>query len=154
MQDNNIIQDAINCIKRLDKENAELKAENVEIKISYINFIAKLKREMITKDDIQDLKHTVKNFVEEYNSLILEIERLKRENEIITGMHNSSSNRFDKLYNTLQEIKAIAERPSPYIDNFEIKTVTEVGYDYAAICNELEFRLHKVLELITKAEKE
>lgn len=59
-----------------------------------------------------------------------------------------------KYLTTLQEIKAIAEAPSPYIDNFEIKTATEVGYDYAAICNELELRLHKVLELITKAEEE
>lgn len=32
MQDNNIIQDTINCIKRLDKENAELKAENARLK--------------------------------------------------------------------------------------------------------------------------
>jgi hypothetical protein len=59
-----------------------------------------------------------------------------------------------KYKQTLQEIKTIAEAPSPYIDNFEIKTATEVGYDYAAICNELELRLHKVLELITKAEEE
>lgn len=55
---------------------------------------------------------------------------------------------------TLQEIKAIAEAPSPSIDNLEIKSATEVGYNYAAICKELELRLHKVLELITKAEEE
>lgn len=59
-----------------------------------------------------------------------------------------------KLKQTLQEIKAIAEADSPFIDNFEIKSAIEVGYDYAAICNELELRLHKVLELITKAEGE
>lgn len=58
------------------------------------------------------------------------------------------------LSQTLQEIKAIAETDSPYIDNFEIKTATEIGYDYAAICKEFELRLHKVLELITKAEEE
>ena len=55
---------------------------------------------------------------------------------------------------TLQEIKTIAEAPKPFIDFSEIKTAAEVEYDYAAICNELELRLHKVLELITKAEEE
>lgn len=35
-----------------------------------------------------------------------------------------------------------------------IKTQKEIEYDYATICNELELRLHKVLELITKAEEE
>ena len=64
-----------------DKIIAELKAENAEIKISYINFIAKLKREMITKDDIQDLKDTAKRFVEERNSLRKENAELKAENE-------------------------------------------------------------------------
>ena len=83
-----------------------------------------------------------------------ENDRLKRKNEIITGMHNSLSNRFDKIYQTLQEIKAIAEAPKPFIDFSETKTAIEVEYDYVAICNELELRLHKVLELITKAEEE
>jgi hypothetical protein len=54
----------------------------------------------------------------------------------------------------LQEIKGIVEAPKPFIDFSETKTATEVEYDYAAICNELELRLHKVLELITKAEEE
>lgn len=55
---------------------------------------------------------------------------------------------------TLQEIKEIAEKPKLFKDFSEIKTATEVEYDYAAICNELELRLYKVLELITKAESE
>lgn len=59
-----------------------------------------------------------------------------------------------KYRTTLQEIKAIAEKPKPFKDFSEIKTATEVEYDYATICNELELRLHKVLELITKAEEE
>ena len=59
-----------------------------------------------------------------------------------------------KYYTTLQEIKAIAETPKPFIDFSETKTAIEVEYDYVAICNELELRLHKVLELITKAEEE
>ena len=32
MQDNNIIQEAIDCLKRLRKENAELEAENTRLK--------------------------------------------------------------------------------------------------------------------------
>lgn len=60
----------------------------------------------------------------------------------------------NKYLTTLQEIKAIAESPKPFKDFSEIKTATEVEYDYAVICNELELRLHKVLELITKAEEE
>lgn len=57
-----------------------------------------------------------------------------------------------RLKSCLQEIKAIAEAPKPFIDFSVTKTATEVEYDYAAICNKLELRLHKVLELITKAE--
>ena len=57
-------------------------------------------------------------------------------------------------YLTLQEIKAIAEAPKPFIDFSETKTAIEVEYDYSAIYNELELRLHKVLELVTKAEEE
>lgn len=59
-----------------------------------------------------------------------------------------------KLHQTLQEIKNIAEAPKPFIDFSVTKTATEVEYDYAAICNELELRLHKVLELITIFESE
>lgn len=63
-------------------------------------------------------------------------------------------NKFSNYKQTLQEIKAIAAAPKPFIDFSVTKTATEVKYDYAAICNELELRLHKVLELITKAEEE
>lgn len=77
-------------------------------------------------------------------------ERFKKRGELML----KCAKQRERLKQTLQEIKAIAERPNLYIDNFEIKTATEVGYDYAAICNELELRLHKVLDLITKAEEE
>ena len=97
-------------LKRLEYENAELKAEN---------------------------------------------ERLKEENEKLNKMTGIFSARLCKKYRTtLQEIKAIAETPKPFIDFSETKTAIEVEYDYAAICNELELRLYKVLELITKAEEE
>ena len=68
--------------------------------------------------------------------------------------HIGLRKQFDKKVRTLQEIKAIADKPKPFKAFSEIKTATEVEYDYAAICNELELRLHKVLELITKAEEE
>ena len=68
---------------------------------------------------------------------------------------NKGYNKKEEQYRqTLQEIKEIAEKPKPFKDFSEIKTATEVEYDYAAICNKLELRLHKVLELITKAEEE
>lgn len=108
---------------------------------------------------------------EEIAELKAENERLKEELEpykhpdVITLLtnwrtgeldrtHNKIANERDKYRQTLQEIKAIAESPKPFKDFSETKTATEVEYDYAAICNELELRLHKVLELITKAEEE
>ena len=69
-------------------------------------------------------------------------------------MSKSIANERDKYRTTLQEIKAIAEAPKPDIGFSKTKTAIEVDYDYAAICNELELRLHKVLELIIKAEEE
>lgn len=109
---------------RLEAENKRLK----EVIIKALkDTIIRLKKEYDMLDAIIDMKDAV-------------IDKLKAEN--------------DKLKSCLQEIKAIAETPKPFIDNLEIKSATEVGYDYAAICNELELRLHKVLELITKAESE
>ena len=93
----------------------------------------------------------------EIEELKAENERLKRElrgKRFICPQCMEFAKEIHKYQQTLQEIKAIAEADSPFIDNFEIKSATEVGYDYAAICNELELRLHKVLELITKAEEE
>lgn len=74
--------------------------------------------------------------IDEINKLKKENERLKRENEIITGMHNSSRNRFDKLYNTLQKIKTIAK------ENL-------IG----CFANECDLA-REILDLITKAEEE
>lgn len=115
MRDNNIIQKAIDCLKRLYKKNADLKAENEQ-----------LKEELAT-----------------YGA---------------TGVCEVCSDKANKLADKylgcLQEIKAIVEAPKPFMDFSVTKTATEVEYDYTAICNELELRLHKVLELITKAEEE
>ena len=148
----------INRIAELAKENAELKAlisqrdasvaaqaeiilklktENVEIKTSYINFIAKLKREIITKDDIQDLKNTVKKFVEERNSLRFENKRLKEELATYgaTGVCEVCSDKANKLADKylgcLQEIK------------------TRIPEDY-----KIYQWYEDVIQLITKAESE
>jgi hypothetical protein len=90
-----------------------------------------------------------------------EAEKLKAENARLKeekgGMQILIDNYIahtEKYQQTLQEIKEIAEKPKLFKDFSEIKTATEVEYDYAAICNELELRLHKVLELITKTEEE
>lgn len=91
------------------------------------------------------------------------IAELKAENEQLKALcdtyrtcyqakHSDIKCLFIKYKQTLQEIKAIAEAPKPFKDFSEIKTATEVEYDYAAICNELELRLHKVLKLINKTE--
>lgn len=119
---------ADNTIKKKDRENAELKAENDTLK-SQLDFEVQKKEVFETKNE--QLKEKIKNF-EEVVKLC----------------------RCEQYQQTLQEIKAIAELPKPFKDFSEIKTATEVEYDYAAICNELELRLHKVLELITKAESE
>jgi hypothetical protein len=90
----------------------------------------------------------------EANEIIVE---LKAENERLKENDCEQCKHLDlyiKYKQTLQKIKTIAEAPKPFIDFSEIKTATEVEYDYAAICNELELRLHKVLELITKAGEE
>lgn len=83
-----------------------------------------------------------------------EIAELKAENEKLIEGLGIANKYVNKYHQTLQEIKAIAETPKPFKDFSETKTATEVEYDYAAICNELELRLHKVLMLITKAEEE
>lgn len=108
------------------KQLKRLEAENVEIKTSYINFIAKLKQEMITKDDIQDLKDTVKRFVEERNSLRKENAELKAENE--------------RQKSCLQEIKKIAE------EHINTRMLLSDKKSF------LEF--NNIYKLITKAESE
>ena len=89
-----------------------------------------------------------------WEELNAENERLKQGNKELAHYLACMTEQRNKANTCLQEIKAIAAAPKPFIDFSEIKTATEVGYDYAAICNELELRLHKVLELITKAEEE
>ena len=126
-------------LKRLEQENADLK--------KYIERMDKPVVEVIDAD------------------IALENTELKAENEQLKALcdtyktcyqakHSDIKCLLLKYRTTLQEIKAIAEAPKLFIDFSETKTATEVRYDYAAICNELELRLHKVLELITKVEEE
>ena len=99
--------------------------------------------------------------MEDKDKIITELkaenEKLKAECDMYKtfyrAKHSDIKCLFIKYKQTLQEIKKIAEKPKLFKDFSEIKTATEVEYDYAAICNELELRLHKVLELITKAEE-
>lgn len=120
----NIIKEAIEYRKQLEKENAELKAENERLKEDYINLSQQ-----------KDLDNA-------------------RWQKRCTDLHIEDKAKADKYWLVLKEIKAIAELPKPFIDFSEIKTATEVEYDYAAIYKELELRLYKVLELIAKAESE
>lgn len=106
------------------------------------------------------LLDNLKRLEQEIAALKAENARLKEELTTYgaTGVCEVCSDKANKLADKylgcLREIKAIAEKPKPFKDFSEIKTATEVEYDYAAICNELELRLHKVVELITKAESE
>lgn len=110
-------------------------------------------------------KDNPKCYYKKLQELKAENERLKKEiknnksaYQVELGTYNMECGNLleenKQLWQTLQEIKEIAEAPKPFIDFSETKTAIEVEYDYAAICNELELRLHKVLELITKTEEE
>ena len=106
-----------------------------------------------------ELKEKIKKYAKINEQETKDYAELKAENErlnrcIMEELHHEGNaiREAIKYKQTLQEIKAIAEAPKPFIDLSETKTAIEVGYDYAAICNELELRLYKVLEKITKAE--
>lgn len=133
---------------------AELKAENEKLKFKLDTVEADYEASEI---EIEDLKNRL-NLLTTANNHLLELDKY-RQKELETKAEATKSNihnlaLLSKANKTLQEIKEIAEAPKPFIDFSETKTATEVGYDYAAICNELELRLHKVLDLITKAEVE
>lgn len=131
-----------------DKLIAELKAENDRLK-EEIKEVKKYQYEQ------EFLEKEIEEQREKNKRLTCKILEVKALNETLNVQCTSQDcTQLRKLHQTLQEIKAIAELPKPFIDNLKIKSATEVGYDYAAICNELELRLHKVLELITKAESE
>jgi len=127
-------------VKRLEQENAELKAYkdvNEDFKTAWEELRIdneRLKEEVETRDNLS--------------------ETFRKEALSWANIANEYQKDKTKLEKTLQEIKKIAEAPKPFIDFSVTKTATEVEYDYAAICNELELRLHKVLELIFKAEEE
>ena len=60
----------------------------------------------------------------------------------------------NKYHQTLQEIKAIAERKITYIDFTKSKSCAEVEQDYAQITYELEQKIFEILQKIFKAEEE
>lgn len=120
-----------------DKIITELKAENARLK----ERIIKLSEE---NGNLIIRANTCSN---NYRDTQRRLDELCKAN-----IHNLAL--LSKANKTLQEIKTIADAPKPFIDTSGIKTLTEVEYDYVAVCNELELRLYKVLELITKAESE
>lgn len=155
LKDDKELQKAV--VEEFLKENAELKAENERLKLK----TEELENRMRTLDDEDITVEITEDEFEEYKQLKAENARLKEEIKKLEDFIKSDGE-IDhinheytyKLRTCLQEIKEIAEKPKPFKDFSEIKSATEVGYDYAAICNELELRLHKVLELIIKAESE
>lgn len=122
----------------IEKKNAKLNAENDRL-----------------KEEIKYLEEEKKEKIQLLEQIINILYPNANDDELFTITFNCEYiDKLKKIQQTLQEIKKIAEAPKPFIDFSETKTATEVGYDYAAICNEFELRLHKVLELITKAEEE
>jgi hypothetical protein len=144
----------INQINKLQQENEAYKQSGQEAN----EIIAKLKA---YKDVNEDFKTAWEELKAENEVLKQALNKEPLAQKALVTAYNGYKKQVLELYKvldsykqTLQEIKAIAEKPKPFKDFSEIKTATEVEYDYAAICNELELRLHKVLELITKAEEE
>ena len=180
LKDDKELQKAV--IEEFLKENAELKAENMEIKTSYINFIAKLKREMITKDDIQDLKNTVKKFVEERNSLKAENERLKSQLDFEVQkkeVFETENERLKTQYNCYacgnckgkEDYINLEKHHIGLRKQFDkkVQTLQEIKAIADARCNECKYgkdgitckfgdcgeaKLHLITQLITKAEEE
>lgn len=154
---------SINDISLLKSQNEGLKKQNKELQEEIKKYAAINEQE--TKD-YAELKAENEQLYEEKDCLHKIIDRLLENAGYSKDI--ASAEDFENVYEnmqynrqklseykqTLQEIKAIADAPKPFIDFSVIKTATEVGYDYATICNELELRLHKVLELITKEEEE
>lgn len=137
-------------IKNKDEIIAELEAELKKYKDMAAKGLEEFKDvggcwgcglQLQLNQDLEDIKH-----------LKAENERLKRENEIITGMCNSASNRFDKIYQTLQEIKTIAEKLMA--DNL-CNNCDGIGLD--ANCQDTGcpyYQMDKILQKITKVEEE
>lgn len=159
---------SIDEINKLKEENAKLNAiiDGYQPRLQALKDEKDKYYQQTLDDEIQ-----INELYEENERLKEEIKEVKKyqyeqeylEKEIETAKVNLDIGKEEarhylheayKFQKCLQEIKKIAEAPKPFIDFSETKTATEVGYDYAAICNEFELRLHKVLELITKAESE
>ena len=159
MQDNNIIQEAIDSLKRLCKENAELKAENARLKEIQKRLQDDLKRiyEMYFKESDKNyklseisLEYNARRCIENLYKDICDDTKSVQETYILMKDRVSEFLRIHKVMTlnydeqkityrqTLQEIKAIAEN--------EIKKLTDSAV-YGG-------RYLEILDLITKAESE
>lgn len=149
------IQKRINEIKQQDRKSYYEIANEIGISESTLYQLMS-KGELFTPAE-QKIIAYLKGYLtkdEKLEAYRLDNEEIKAENEKLIEGLGIANKYVNKYHKTLQEIKNIAGKPKPFIDFSEIKTATEVEYDYAAICNEFELRLHKVLELITKVEEE
>ena len=86
-----------------------------------------------------------------------ECEELKQWKKGAESLFKAQIDNTDKIINqykqALDEIKEIAEEQVPYLNIGEAKTMIEIEYDYAgAICN-LEQRMDKILQKISKCEE-
>ena len=149
----------MNEIEQLKAENARLKEEidflKKELECS-TKFRNRIQNDLLKSDRINDKLEVenkrLKQQLAEIGKSWDEIQRLRRENEIITGMHNSSSNRFDKLYQTLQEIREIAEKCDLCDDCTGIDDCERYCGDSAEPCATRQ--MNNILEIIKKAEEQ
>lgn len=149
----------MNEIEQLKAENTRLK-EEIDFLKKELECSTKLRKQMQNdllksdriNDNLEVENKRLKQQLAEIGKSWDEIQRLRRENEIITGMHNSSSNRFDKIYQTLQEIREIAEK----VMLTELcNSCDGCGLIYG--CNDTAcayYQMEKILQIITKAEEE
>lgn len=137
------------CCELLSIKNEELKAENDRLK-AQLNVLEEDNKKLSSENDA-----LYNNSLQEVKEdLVKRVWNLQTGNKELAHYLACMTEQRNRANTCLQEIKEIAEKPKPFKDFSEIKTATEVEYDYATICNELELRLHKVLELITKAESD
>lgn len=153
---------------RLESELYQLKAENERLKKEFED-IAEARIEMCNqcgrRDDynipckqIRDLDYDLQLEIEENEKLKQTIEILQKENEVlkqrIIEIDRSYKNRQEELEQTLTEIKEIAEKQVPYINLDQVKTCTEVEYDYVGKIWNLEQRMYNILQKIAECEVE
>ena len=93
-----------------------------------------------------------KKLKEDEKSLLNIIDDLQKEKNKWVEKYNDLGQDFDQLKQTLSSIKNIAEEQVPYLNIGEAKTMIEIEYDYAGKIYNLEQRMYKILQKISKCE--